>query len=220
MKIKNRHHQAGGRVKALPLSLLTLLLLLLASCQESDDTLEAYPDWQNKNEQAFLKLYQEAKVAIAAGDKGWALVRGCLRADSIAGEYVEPTDYIVVQVLESGAGTVSPFYTDTVAVCYSGRLLPSTYYPQGLNFDSSFYGSYDPAVSTSYHGRAGSFIEGFSTALQSMHRGDHWRVYIPYQLGYGSTATSSIPAYSTLIFDMWLDDFWSKKAGDRPEKAE
>lgn len=218
--MENRHHQAGGRVKALPLSILTLLLLFFASCQETDDTLEAYPDWRNKNEQAFLKLYQEAKDAIAAGDKSWTLVRGCLRADSIAGEQVEPTDYIIAQMLENGTGTASPFYTDTVAVHYSGRLQPSTYYPQGLNFDNSFYGSYDPAVSTPYHGRVGGFIEGFSTALQKMHRGDHWRVYIPYQLGYGSATTSSIPAYSMLIFDMWLSDFWSKKEGDRPDKTE
>ena len=26
-------------------------------------------------------------------------------------------------------------------------------------------------------------VKGFSTALMRMHRGDHWRIYIPYQLG-------------------------------------
>ena len=25
----------------------------------------------------------------------------------------------------------------------------------------------------------------------------------------------AIPAYSTLIFDLWLQDFWTKKKGDR-----
>ena len=37
-----------------------------------------------------------------------------------------------------------------------------------------------------------------------MHKGDHWTIYIPYQLGYGSSKTGSVPAYSTLIFDLRL----------------
>jgi FKBP-type peptidyl-prolyl cis-trans isomerase FklB len=58
-------------------------------------------------------------------------------------------------------------------------------------------------------------VTGFGTALMRMHRGDRWRVYIPYQLAYGSSARSSIPAYSTLIFDLQLEDFWRKTLGDR-----
>jgi len=48
-----------------------------------------------------------------------------------------------------------------------------------------------------------------------MHKGDHWRVTIPYQLAYGETASGVIPAYSTLVFDIWLTDFWTKTKGDR-----
>ena len=40
-----------------------------------------------------------------------------------------------------------------------------------------------------------------------MHRGDYWRVYIPYQLGYGAVKNGTIPAYSTLIFELALIDF-------------
>ena len=40
-----------------------------------------------------------------------------------------------------------------------------------------------------------------------MHRGDHWLVYIPYALAYGSTKSETIPAYSTLIFNLTLIDF-------------
>ena len=53
------------------------------------------------------------------------------------------------------------------------------------------------------------YVDGFATALQHMHIGDQWRIYIPHQLGYGTTAKSSIPAYSTLIFDLVLIDFVS-----------
>ena len=52
-----------------------------------------------------------------------------------------------------------------------------------------------------------SLVDGFTTALMSMHRGDHWTVYIPHQLGYGTSASGTVPAYSTLIFDLRLVDF-------------
>ena len=63
-------------------------------------------------------------------------------------------------------------------------------------------------------GREGGSSEKVAR-LMRMHRGDRWRVYIPYQLAYGSSARSSIPAYSTLIFDLQLEDFWRKTLGDR-----
>jgi FKBP-type peptidyl-prolyl cis-trans isomerase FklB len=51
-----------------------------------------------------------------------------------------------------------------------------------------------------------SLVSGFATAVQNMHIGDRWLVYIPYDLGYGTTESSSstIPAYSTLVFDITL----------------
>jgi len=51
-------------------------------------------------------------------------------------------------------------------------------------------------------------VDGFTTALQHMRKGDRWKVYIPYQLGYGESANSSIPGYSTLVFDITLNNFW------------
>jgi len=49
-------------------------------------------------------------------------------------------------------------------------------------------------------------VDGFTTAVMNMHIGDRWKVYIPYQLGYGTStpSNSTIPAYSTLIFDITL----------------
>ena len=45
------------------------------------------------------------------------------------------------------------------------------------------------------------------TALQNMHKGDYWRVYIPSELGYGTSDYSTIPGYSVLVFDLTLLDF-------------
>ena len=47
-----------------------------------------------------------------------------------------------------------------------------------------------------------SVISGWTVALQHMVEGDKWEVWIPQGLGYGSTAYGSIPAYSTLIFEI------------------
>lgn len=183
-----------------------VLAATFASCQESDDTPEAYPDWQNKNEQAFLKIYNDAQDSIRAG-KNWRIVKGVYRPD-VTDVSLSPTDCVVMQVLEPSLGGATPLATDTVAMHYLGRLIPSTYYSSGLVFDSSYSGSYEAGVSTPYEGKVGSFVEGFATALQYMHAGEHCMVYIPYQLGYGSSAASSIPAYSMLIFDLRLEKFW------------
>ena len=192
-----------------------LSLFVMSSCSEDDGTIEEYPDWQNKNEQAFLEIYNEA---ISSGTEMFP-VRGVLRANSIGDGNYSPTDYIVMELLAKGYGNVTPNYTDTVLVHYAGWLLPSTRYKNGLRFDASYYGDvYDEGVSPPYQGKVASFIEGFSTALQHMHRGDVYMVYIPYQLGYGSSAAGSIPAYSMLTFEMRLEDFWHAKQGDRSEE--
>ena len=47
-------------------------------------------------------------------------------------------------------------------------------------------------------------VVGFGTALMHMVEGDRWKVVIPQYLGYQGDKSGSIPAYSTLIFDMKL----------------
>lgn len=99
-----------------------------------------------------------------------------------------------------------------------GRLIPSTTYTSGLIFDKSWSSDkFNAATSRPVHsyigltydaeGKPTSLVDGFTTALMSMHRGDHWTVYIPYQLGYGEKNSGVVPAYSTLIFDLRLNDF-------------
>jgi FKBP-type peptidyl-prolyl cis-trans isomerase FklB len=50
----------------------------------------------------------------------------------------------------------------------------------------------------------GSVITGWWEVLQRMGVGERWEVYIPWDLAYGSSGSSSILGYSTLIFDMQL----------------
>ena len=52
----------------------------------------------------------------------------------------------------------------------------------------------------------GSIIAGWKTALQHMREGERWMVYIPYQSGYGKNGRDTILGYSTLCFDMIVDE--------------
>jgi peptidylprolyl isomerase len=47
-------------------------------------------------------------------------------------------------------------------------------------------------------------IDGWQIALQQMHVGDKWVIYIPHEMGYGTKACAGIPACSTLIFEVEL----------------
>lgn len=195
------------KIHLIILYLLALLapVGLLSSCSESDNEEDEFPNWKKTNEQYFNNLYAMAKSSADMGDKSWKVIRQWSLEESTA---KDPYDYIVVNVLENGTGSGCPLYTDSVKVHYEGRLLPSTSYPDGYVFDKSFTGEFNPATALPAKFAVSGMIDGFTTALQYMHIGDHWKVYIPYQLGYGSSASGSIPAYSTLVFDVTLVSYY------------
>ena len=173
--------------------LLAILLLPVAvtSCSESDSNDEEFANWQSRNDTYFDNVYSTRQA----------------------------TDCIVVRVVKEGTGSGCPLYTDSVLVDYQGKLIPSTSYPAGFVFDQSWYGDdYAEESARPSHLIVSGVVDGFATALQNMHIGDNWIVYIPYQLGYGSTAQSngSIPAYSNLVFDIHLRGYY--RAGtDMPD---
>lgn len=186
----------------------------LASCSEEDDTVEEFPNWQARNDAFFNSLTDSVLnlLELNPARTDWKRIKSWSKSDSIEGGN---SDYIIVNVIEEGdPASATPLYTDTVTVHYLGRLLPSVSYPYGYVFDQSYYGNYYDDVSKPLQmaiGNSGGnmLVDGFATALQHMRRGDHWMVYIPYQLGYGSRSQTGVPAYSTLIFDLRLVDFWS-----------
>lgn len=97
------------------------------------------------------------------------------------------------QVLQGAEGK-KPKATDTVHVHYHGTLL------NGQVFDSSVQ-----------RGEPISFplnqvIAGWTEGLQLMSIGSKYRFFIPSELAYGDQAVGSIPAGSTLIFDVELLD--------------
>ncbi len=80
----------------------------------------------------------------------------------------------------------------SVVVChYLGRTM------DGKCFDTSL-GGCPLAI------RMRDLIEGWQIALQKMHVGDKWEVYMPAELGYGNILQPGIPAASALMFEIEL----------------
>ena len=96
------------------------------------------------------------------------------------------------EVLKQGNGP-KPTRSSKVTVHYVGTLV------NGTEFDSSVR-----------RGQPASFgvtqvISGWTEALQLMPQGSKWKLFIPYNLGYGDRgAGQSIPPYATLIFEVEL----------------
>lgn len=190
----------------------TLALLMFVSCKEEDDTIVEYENWQTVNDNYYKKFVEEAKGK-AQISSSWALYSCYTRPET--GFDLSYSDYVVVEKLEEGKGTTSPLLTDSIAVHYVGHLLPSKSYPNGFEFDRSYIGTFDPVVASPSKLSMVGVVKGFTTALLHMHRGDYWRIYIPYQLGYDSYSNGTIPSYSTLIFEVRLEDYWLQVQGDR-----
>ncbi|SFC22467.1 FKBP-type peptidyl-prolyl cis-trans isomerase FklB [Parapedobacter composti] len=104
------------------------------------------------------------------------------------------------EVIRAGEGE-KPTVADTVTVHYKGQLR------NGQVFDSS-YDRGEPATFPLER-----VIQGWIEGLQLMPAGSHYRLYVPYALGYGERgAGPDIPPYSPLIFDVELISV--KKGGE------
>ena len=201
--------------------LALLAAAALASCEETEQTNTEYADWCNRNNAYFAERMAEARAAVAQakaayGDDweahcDWRAFRSAAKATDPAAP-AAVTDSICCKVIDRGTGTGFPFSTDSARVNYVGRLMPSASYVNGYVFDhSGLYATDDyvfhPDLSTPARLLVSSTVDGFATAVQHMRIGDRWKVFIPWQLGYGEVAKDVIPAYSTLVFDLQLKGF-------------
>ena len=96
------------------------------------------------------------------------------------------------KVITTGKGK-APSAASNVTVHYTGKLL------DGTVFDSSVERGEPASFGVS------DVIGGWTEALQLMHEGDKWELYIPQDLAYGERgAGGQIPPFSTLVFEVEL----------------
>jgi len=109
------------------------------------------------------------------------------------------------KVVKSGAGA-KPNSSDCVTVNYKGT------FPDGRVFDQS---KPDHPITFPVQG----VIKGWTMALQMMHAGDEWMLFIPSTLAYGDRGTpdGTIPGGAALVFDVTLLKTAPSQMGQCPE---
>lgn len=176
-------------MKRLPFLLFAAVAVILGMSCSTDNTnyWTEYKDWRESNIQY---INDKAAEKDAQGNAVYTKV--------------VPTSwnsqgYILIRYYNDTMLTqrnLKPLLTSTVDVKYRGHDI------DGVAFDSSFLRT-QPADSV-YRTKPSAVVEGWTIALLNMHIGDSCEVIIPYQQGYGSTGSSTIKPYSTLVFDMKL----------------
>lgn len=148
-------------------------------------------------QQEHQKLAQEAQAKAAEEQAAKAeetkAAGAAYLAENAKKEGVKVTESgLQYEVLTAGEGE-SPKAEDVVEVHYKGTLL------DGTQFDSS----YDRGQPTSFP--LNQVIPGWTEGVQLMKPGAKYRFVIPSDLAYGERgAGASIPAHSTLIFEVEL----------------
>lgn len=145
--------------------------------------------WQTKMQQEMQMRQQTENARMAAANKEAG--RKFLEENAKKEGVQQTASGLQYKVNVMGTGA-KPAATDKVKVHYEGRLL------SGEKFDSSI----DRGEPTSFPLNA--VIKGWTEGLQLMPVGSKFTFYIPSELGYGDRGVSSIPAGSTLIFEVEL----------------
>lgn len=149
-------------------------------------------------------------LLLSVNTKGPVTDSICVRILPVTEE--ERWPYNMDNVVVEEFGEESPTFSDSVYVAYRGWLM-QTYeaveeggplQPVRTVFSQSYIGDYNKATCSWLLSSVSTLTEGFGTAVQYMHSGDSWMVYVPSNLGYGGSAQDYIPAYSTLQFHIKL----------------
>ena len=146
----------------------------------------AYTEAQTILNQFFTELEQKiAGQAKEAGEK-------VLAENAKRPEVKTTPSGLQYEIIEATIGQ-KPKATDKVKVHYEGTLT------DGTVFDSS-YKRGEPITFG-----LNQVIKGWTEGLQLMSIGSKYKLYIPYQLGYGAQgAGAAIPPYAALIFTVEL----------------
>lgn len=193
--------------------LLTVFVLgfIATSCSESKED-GVYANWRERNENFVDSI---ANVYDSKQDPTLKRVEDTRNRGF----------YVYYKVIKESTLPVEeknkPFLTSIVNVYYRGLLIDEEVigklpvenrylykaYKNLPKFDGNFDNEdpdvdIDQVVGFTVNG----LVSGFTEVLQHMNVGDRWEIYIPSRLGYGNNNNGAIPGYSTLIFDVTLQE--------------
>lgn len=162
--------------KYLHIAWMFLCLLALAACGDDDNEALEVDEVWKAKNEEAF----QAQIQVPGFEK--------LESQSNAG-------FILYKILKKGESKEPIYFTSKVKVFYKGSFI------DGTVFDDHSFEAGAPAIFS-----VSENIDGFTTALQYMHPGDRWEIWIPQQMGYGPAGKSGanviIKPYTTLIFDL------------------
>jgi FKBP-type peptidyl-prolyl cis-trans isomerase FklB len=125
-------------------------------------------------------------------------------------EVITLPDGLQYEIIKNGdVNGVHPKAVDTVEVNYIGTLV------DGKEFDNSYKKGQVAAFPLS------NVIKGWTEILQLMKPGDHWKVYIPTELGFDVNGSGeTIPPNAALIFDIVLEKIRPAVAVETPKNGQ
>ena len=179
--------------------MLVVMLFTLAACSDDDENEILIAEaWKEINLAAFDARLQDAKTDTSLFT---------INSESGNGQ-------IICKILKKGEGTETIYYTSKVNCYYKGCFVTNedgevvadrdSVLTQGEVFDSRLRENGDDKVL--FEVDDSGLRDGFATALQHMHEGDIWEVWMPYQLGYGVSGYDDIKPYTTLVFQIEVTD--------------
>ncbi len=172
--------------------LLAGLISVLKNDPLAISSMEANTLFQSEIEKA-----QESQMARQEEDLKGQHTEAIAAGDAYLAENAERDEVTTLpsglqyEILREGSGAV-PTESDRVRVHYHGTLI------DGTVFDSSVERGEPTTFGVT------QVIAGWTEALQLMPVGSKWRLYVPYDLAYGSQDRGEIKPFSNLIFDVEL----------------
>ena len=180
---------------------LIILSLTFFSCSETKEA-GKYDNWRSRNE-AFMDSLQN--VYNNSADHGGL--------DTFV-PTINPNTKIYYKNLTAAdvdtVGKPRPVIPNVVSVYYRGKLFTGELIDQDYtgaepNRDIDVPNEFGVNPITMSNPPHPIPITGFIETLQQMKVGEHWLVYLPYDMCYGKSDYNKIPGYSTLVYDIYLE---------------
>lgn len=162
------------------LSMLPVLLLLMTSCLGGSGYDFDFNAWLKKNNE----YISQAEAATENGVKVYEKITPAW----------DPTSFVLMKWHKRGTASLNPISNSTLNVKYLLRNI------DGDTIDSSY-----ALTDSLFTCRPNEMVTGFWLATTSMVEGDSVTAIVPYTAGYGTSGTTRLLPFSTLVFEIKLD---------------